>query len=95
MNIGAIAAFLEETAHSALQESYDNVGLLTGSAGWDCKGILCSLDITEEVVQEAITKKCNLVVAHHPIIFRGLKRINGTNYTEKAVITANKNDIAI
>ncbi len=95
MNIGAIAAFLEETAHSALQESYDNVGLLTGSAGWDCKGILCSLDITEEVVQEAITKKCNLVVAHHPIIFRGLKRINGTNYTEKAVITAIKNDIAL
>ena len=62
---------------------------------WECRGIICSLDATEEVVKEAIAKKCNLIVAHHPIIFGGLKKINGKNYVEKTMITAIKNDIAI
>ena len=95
MKIADIVACLEALAHPSLQESYDNTGLLTGHAGWECTGILCTLDATEEVVEEAITKKCNLVVAHHPIIFGGLKKINGKNYVEKTVITAIKNDIAI
>ena len=68
---------------------------LTGDAAWECKGILCTLDCTEQIVEEAIKKNCNLVVAHHPIIFGGLKKINGKNYVEKTVITAIKNDIAI
>jgi dinuclear metal center YbgI/SA1388 family protein len=87
--------FLESLAHPSLQEPYDNAGLITGDAGWDCSGIICSLDATEDVVKEAIEKKCNLIVAHHPIIFGGLKKINGKNYVEKAVIRAIKNDIAI
>jgi dinuclear metal center YbgI/SA1388 family protein len=62
---------------------------------WDCSGIICSLDATEEVVKEAVKKKCNLIVAHHPVIFGGLKKINGKNYVEKAIITAIKKDIAI
>jgi dinuclear metal center YbgI/SA1388 family protein len=95
MKIGEIISFLESQAHPSLQEHYDNAGLLTGDAGWECKGIVCSLDATEEVVSEAIEKKCNLVVAHHPIIFGGLKKINGKNYVEKTVIKAIKNDIAI
>ncbi|MEO8403678.1 MAG: Nif3-like dinuclear metal center hexameric protein [Chitinophagaceae bacterium] len=95
MQIAEITSFLESLAHPSLQESYDNAGLLTGSRSWDCTGIICSLDVTEEVIKEAIIKKCNLIVAHHPLIFKGLKRINGENYVERAVIAAIKNDIAI
>lgn len=95
MKIAGIISFLESIAHPSLQEHYDNCGLITGDAGWECSGILCSLDVTAEVVQEAIEKKCNLIVAHHPIIFAGLKKINGKNYVEKTVIAAIKNDIAI
>jgi dinuclear metal center YbgI/SA1388 family protein len=95
MKINEITAFLETLAHPSLQESYDNAGLITGGMDWDCSGIICSLDATEEVVKEAVKKKCNLIVAHHPVIFGGLKKINGKNYVEKAIITAIKNDIAI
>src|SRR5258705_9208589 len=95
MKIGEVVYFLESLAHPSLQENYDNAGLITGDAGWECSGIICSLDATEEVVTEAVAKKCNLVVAHHPIIFSGLKKINGKNYVEKTIITAIKNDIAI
>jgi len=95
MNIATITAFLETIAPPSLQESYDNAGLITGDADWECTGIITSLDTTEEVVKEAIEKKCNLIVAHHPIIFGGLKKINGKNYVEKTIIAAIKNDIAI
>ena len=95
MKIGEIISFLESMAHPSLQEHYDNAGLITGDAGWECKGIICSLDAIEEVVEESIQKGCNLIVAHHPIIFGGLKKINGKNYVEKTVIRAIKNDIAI
>ncbi len=95
MKIQEVAALLEGIAPGQLQESYDNAGLLTGNASWDCTGILVALDTTEAVVQEAVAKKCNLIVAHHPIIFGGLKRITGKTYVERAIIAAIKNDIAI
>lgn len=95
MKIADITSYLEYIAHPALQESYDNAGLITGTQDWDCKGILISLDATEEVILEAVKKECNLVISHHPIIFSGLKKINGKNYVEKAVIAAIKNDVAI
>jgi dinuclear metal center YbgI/SA1388 family protein len=95
MKIAEIISLLESIAHPSLQEPYDNAGLITGNAGWECSGIICSLDATEEVVREAMEKKCNLVVAHHPIIFSGMKKLNGKNYVEKTVIAAIKNDIAI
>lgn len=95
MKIQNITSFLESFAPLSLQENYDNAGLLTGNAGWDCTGIITTLDSTEEVIMEAIEKKCNLVVAHHPIIFSGLKKITGKNYVERTVISAIKNDIAI
>ena len=95
MKIKYIISFLETIAPVNLQEGYDNAGLITGSSAWDCNGIICSLDVTEEVVLEAIEKNCNCIVAHHPIIFGGLKKINGKNYVEKTIITAIKNDIAI
>src|SRR5688572_21252088 len=95
MYISEVISFLESLAHPSLQENYDNAGLITGDPGWECKGMICSLDATEDVIKEAIKKNCNLVVAHHPIIFGGLKKINGKNYVEKTIITAIKNDIAI
>lgn len=95
MKIGEITSFLESVAPPSLQESYDNAGLLTGNNVWDCTGIITTLDATEAVVQEAINKKCNLIVAHHPIIFGGLRKITGKNYVEQTIITAIKNDIAI
>jgi dinuclear metal center YbgI/SA1388 family protein len=95
MKINTIISFLESQANPSLQEHYDNAGLITGDPGWDCSGVICSLDATEEVVREAIAKKCNLIVAHHPVIFGGLKKINGKNYVEKTIILAIKNDIAI
>ena len=95
MKIQEITSFLEIVAPASLQESYDNAGLLTGDAGWDCTGIITTLDVTEEVVREAIKTGCNLVVAHHPVIFTGLKKITGRDHIEKTVIMAIKNDIAI
>jgi dinuclear metal center YbgI/SA1388 family protein len=95
MLIRDIVQVLEQLAPPGLQESYDNAGLITGQAGWECRGIICSLDATEAVVQEAIQKGCNMIVAHHPIVFGGLKKINGKNYVEKTVIAAIKSDIAI
>lgn len=95
MSIADIAAYLESFAPLSLQEDYDNAGLITGNPSWECTGILCTLDVTEEVVAEAVGRNLNCIVAHHPIIFRGLKKINGSNMVEKAVIAAIKNDIAI
>ncbi len=95
MNISEVIQTLESYAPLSYQESYDNAGLLTGDASWQCTGIICSLDVTEDVVSEAIEKGCNLVVAHHPIIFGGLKKLTGKTYVERTVIAAIKNEIAI
>ena len=95
MLIKDILLQLEIIAPPSLQESYDNAGLLTGDTNWNCTGIITTLDATEEVVLEAIEKKSNLIVAHHPIIFGGLRKITGKNYVEKTIITAIKNNIAI
>ncbi len=95
MKINDVISFLELKAPPNLQEKYDNTGLITGDGSRECTGILCSLDATEEVIREAVSKNCNLVVAHHPIIFGGLKKINGSNYIERSVIAAIKNDISI
>jgi dinuclear metal center YbgI/SA1388 family protein len=93
--IKAIIQFLNQIAPSAYQESYDNAGLIVGDANKICSGILVALDSTEEVVAEAIARNCNLIVAHHPIVFKGLKKITGKNYVERTIIKAIKNDIAI
>ena len=95
MKIKEVIASLESYAPPALQEGYDNAGLITGNEDSECTGILVSLDATGTVIGEAIKKKCNLVVSHHPIVFTGLKRITGKNYVQKAVISAIKNDIAL
>jgi dinuclear metal center YbgI/SA1388 family protein len=95
MKIVDLISAIEVFAAPELQEDYDNAGLITGNADWECSGVLCSLDVTMEVIEEAKAQNCNLILSHHPIIFRGLKRINGKNYVENIVIEAIKNDIAL
>ena len=95
MKIKSLLAYLESIAPPTYQESYDNAGLIVGNANEEVKGVLLCLDSTEAVVEEAIEKKCNLIIAHHPIVFKGLKRFNGKNYVERVVMKAIKNDIAI
>ncbi len=86
---------LEKFAPRVYQESYDNCGLLVGDGDTPVSGVLLSLDCTEDVVEEAIRLNCNLIVSHHPIIFGGLKKINGSNYVERTIIKAIKNNVAI
>ncbi|HEY6899975.1 MAG TPA: Nif3-like dinuclear metal center hexameric protein [Puia sp.] len=95
MTISSITGYLESLAPLAFQESYDNAGLIVGSGDWECRGILTTLDATEAVVLEAVRRGCNLIVAHHPIVFGGLKKITGRNYVERTVIRAIKEDVAI
>lgn len=95
IKIKEVTDYLESIAPKAYQESYDNSGLLTGNPGDPIKAILVTLDCTEEVVQEAIDRSCNLIVAHHPIVFKGLKKLTGSNYVERTIILAIRHNIAI
>ncbi len=95
MKIKEITTYLESIAPLSMQESYDNSGLLVGSPDDEVNGILISLDCIEDTVQEAIDKNCNLIISHHPIIFSGLKKLNGKNYVERTVIKAIQNNIAL
>jgi len=95
MILKELIGFLEDYAPLSLQENYDNSGLLIGSSEMEINAALICLDCTPEVVDEAIRKNCNLIIAHHPIIFSGLKKINSKNYVEHVIIAAIKHDIAI
>ena len=93
--VADICRFLETVAPLGLQESYDNSGLLIGSSDEIVNGVLISLDVTEEVIDEAIRMDCNLLISHHPAIFYGVKKITGANLTERIIRKAIKSDIAI
>ncbi len=95
MNIKEIIKALEVFAPLPLQESYDNAGLQVGLSEAECSGALLCLDVTEAVLQEAADKGCNLVVAHHPLVFRPVKHITDQTYVERCLRFAVKNDIAI
>lgn len=95
MRLKQIIPILEEMAPTAYAEDFDNVGLLVGDVNTEITGILVCHDALEAVIDEAVEKKCNLVVCFHPIIFSGMKKITGKNYVERAVIKAIKNDVAI
>ncbi|MBC7920221.1 MAG: Nif3-like dinuclear metal center hexameric protein [Ferruginibacter sp.] len=86
---------LEQLAPPAYQEGYDNAGLLVGDSAAEAKGVLVSLDVTEAVVEEAVAKGCNLVVAHHPLIFRPLKKLTGATYVERTVVEAIRSGVAV
>lgn len=95
MIIQDVINHLEKLAPLAYAEDFDNVGLLVGDKNNALKGVLVTLDTLESVIDEAIEHKCNLIVSFHPIIFKGLKKINGANYVERVVLKAIKHDIAI
>ncbi len=95
IRIADVTKSLEAWAPLAYQESYDNAGLLVGSSQDSLTGVLISLDVTEDVIEEAIRKNCNLVVAHHPIIFKGLKKLNQNTYVGRTVIKAIQQNVAI
>ncbi len=90
-----ITQSIEEWAPLSYAESFDNVGLLVGNEEEEVTGVLVTLDTLETTLEEAIAKKCNLIVSFHPIIFSGLKKLNGSNYVERVVIKAIQNNIAI
>lgn len=93
--LSSIIRFLEQWAPLSVQESYDNSGLLLGSMDARVEQVLLSLDVTEAVVEEALSKNCQLIIAHHPLIFVGLKSLTGQTDAERAVIKALKNDLAV
>ncbi len=95
MKIKEIISILEQMSPLAYAENFDNVGLLIGNQNQETSGILVCHDALETVIDEAVSKKCNLIVCFHPILFSGLKKITGKNYVEKSIIKAIKNDIAI
>lgn len=95
MKIGIVCDYLENWAPRSNAEDYDNVGLLVGDKESVCSGIMVTLDTTEQVLDECLKKKCNLIISFHPIIFSGLKKLTGKNHVERIVFKAIKNDIAI
>jgi len=95
MKIEHIIAHLESIAALTYQEDYDNSGILTGDTGDNCNGVLVSLDCTGDVVREAVEKKCNLIVSHHPLVFRPIRRIIPENGVSKALIQAIKAGISV
>jgi dinuclear metal center YbgI/SA1388 family protein len=95
MLVKDIIQTIESYAPPLYQESYDNCGLQVGDAEREVTGVLLTLDVTEEILDEALQRNCNMIVAHHPLIFSGLKRITGRSYVERIVQKAIKNDIHI
>ncbi len=95
MKLSEITAYLESFAPLVYQEDYDNSGLIVGYPNQEIREALISLDCTEAVVDEAIATNCQLIISHHPIVFKGLKKFNGKTYVERVVEKAIKNSIAI
>jgi dinuclear metal center YbgI/SA1388 family protein len=95
MQLKQLTQYLEQIAPPCYQESYDNSGLIVGDPNIEITGVLTALDSTEAVIDEAIEKGCNVVVVHHPIVFKGLKSLTGRSYVERVVIKAIKADVAI
>src|ERR1051325_1607585 len=95
MKIKEITEHLETIAPLEFQENYDNAGLIVGNKEMEVKGVLLCLDSTEAVIDEAILLGYNLIIAHHPIVFGGLKKFNGHSFVERVVIKAIQHNIAI
>jgi dinuclear metal center YbgI/SA1388 family protein len=95
MRASEIISILESFAPPVYQESYDNSGLQVGDSSTEVTGVLLSLDITEAVIEEALRRGCNMIIAHHPIIFSGLKRLAGRTYVERVVTLAIKKDVIL
>ncbi|MFG6424901.1 Nif3-like dinuclear metal center hexameric protein [Lepagella muris] len=95
LKVKDIAEAIENFAPKRLQESYDNAGLQVGDPEMDVYAALLCLDVTEDVLNEALERHCNLIISHHPLLFKGLKEVTGRTATERIVISAIKKNIAI
>ena len=95
MKIKQVLSALERFAPLPLQESWDNAGLQLGLTEAEVSGALLCLDVNETIIDEAISKGCNLIVSHHPLLFHGLKQISGADYVRRCVIKAIKHDVVI
>lgn len=92
--LSTVISYLDDTLHPEYQENYDNAGFLLGDPSQECRGVLVALDLTDEVIDEALARGANLIVTHHPLIFGGLKRITPDNATGRLVMKLIKNDLA-
>ncbi|MFC1222633.1 dinuclear metal center protein, YbgI/SA1388 family [Pedobacter suwonensis] len=95
MKLAEITNYLESIAPLNYQEDYDNSGLIVGDPNMEIRAALVALDCVEKIVDEAISTGCNLIITHHPIVFKGLKKLNGKNYVERVVLKAIRNNIAL
>ncbi len=95
MKISEVISKLEQWAPRALQEGYDNAGLLSGDADEECRGALCCLDITQKVLEEALEQNCNLIIAHHPLVFQSIKSLAGNTLVNRLLVFAIKNNVAV
>jgi dinuclear metal center YbgI/SA1388 family protein len=95
MIVREVTEVLEKFAPLEIQEDYDNAGLTIGNPDTEVSKVLISLDITEEVLDEALKNGCNLVISHHPLIFKGLKRLVEENFVQRLAVKAIQNNIAI
>lgn len=95
LKVRDIAEAIEAAAPLSLQESYDNAGLQVGNPDMPVSAVLLCLDVTEDILREAIERECNLIVSHHPLIFKGLKHLTGATQTERIVESAIRNGISI
>ena len=95
MKLSQLTTYLESLAPLAYQEEYDNAGLIVGNPDMEIHQALISLDCIEAVVDEAITTGCQLIISHHPIVFKGLKKFNGKTYVERVVEKAIRHNIAL
>src|SRR5690606_14424091 len=95
MKLSEITSFLEDFAPLDYQEDYDNSGLIVGKPSQEITQAIISLDCTEAIIDEAIQSRCNLIISHHPIVFKGMKRFNEADYVERVISKAIKNDIAL
>ena len=95
MKLKELCSYLESVVPLSFQEGYDNSGLQIGVPDKEISSALLTLDVTEEVLDEAINTGCNLIISHHPLIFNGIKRITGSSFTERIIVKAIKEEIAI
>src|ERR1700760_4073137 len=95
MKLSLLTAYLEGIAPLAYQEDYDNAGLIVGNPDQEISQALISLDCTEAVVDEALAKGCQVIISHHPIVFKGMKKFNAKSYVERVLEKAIRNEIAI
>jgi dinuclear metal center YbgI/SA1388 family protein len=95
VKIKQVLSALERFAPLPLQESWDNAGLQIGLTEAEVSGALLCLDVTEDIIDEAVAKGCNLVVSHHPLLFRGLKQITGATDVQRTVVKAIKADVCV